>query len=738
MKTIGKPVQRVDAREKVTGKALYSGDLNRPDQTYMKVLFAGRPHAVVKSIDTQKAEAIEGVIAVFTAKDVPVNEYGLQRFDQPVLCGPGSDKPYADRVRFVGDQVAAVVAESQKIAQKALDLIAVEYEDLPLLYDPFQALEEDAVLLHPDRGTNILEEYRIRKGDVEKGFQEADVIVESIYHTPAQEHAYMEPEAGLAYMDEEGRVTVAVGSQWAHEEREQVAHALDVDEEQVRIIHPPTGGAFGGREDISIQIVLGLAAMRLHERGIDRPVKMVWSREESIIGHHKRHPYHIKAKWGATRAGKITAIEVDITADGGAYMSTSNKVLGNATLMCAGPYRVPNVKVDTRAVCTNRVPGGAFRGFGGPQGAFAAECQVNKLADALDMDPVEIRMKNALGEGDLLSVQTPLPGGVTIPEVISRCAEESGWEVTEGGWKKEREPEDPRKPHLKRGKGFACGFKNVGFSLGYRDNAWAVIELHGDGEIEEVVVRQAGADTGQGAHTVITQMAAEAVGVPIDKVRLITADTERTLDSGSNSASRMTFMSGNSIRGAAEIALQKWEDEERPAVGKYQYFAPPTTDYDPETGESKPNFSYGFVAQAAVVEVDTETGEIAVLHFVSANDVGRAINPEQVEGQIEGGVTQALGYVLTEDFIQEGGYVKTDKLSTYLMPTVRDIPADVRSVIMENPDPNGPWGARGMGEMPFIPVAPAVVAAVHDALGVWFDEFPLTPERVVRGLRDLS
>lgn len=738
MKAIGKSVQRVDARDKVTGKALYAGDLNRPEQTYMKILFAGRPHAIVKSIETQKAEALEGVIAVFTAKDVPVNEYGLQRFDQPVLCGPGSDKPYADRVRFVGDQVAAVVAESETIAQEALDLIAVEYEDLPLLYDPFEALEEDAVLLHPDRETNILEEYRIRKGDVEKGFREADVIVESTYHTPAQEHVYMEPEAGMAYIDDEGRVTVAMGAQWAHEEREQVAHALDLDEDQVRIIHPPTGGAFGGREDISIQIVLGLAAMRLHERGIDRPVKMVWSREESIIGHHKRHPYHIKTRWGATKEGKITAIEVDITADGGAYMSTSNKVLGNATLMCAGPYVVPNVKVDTRAVCTNRVPGGAFRGFGGPQGAFAAECQVNKLAEALELDPVEIRLKNAIREGDLLSVQTPMPGGVSIPQVITRCAEESGWEGSDEGWRREDEPDDPQKPHLKRGKGFACGFKNVGFSLGYRDNAWAIIELHGDADIEQVVVRQAGADTGQGAHTVITQMAAEAVGVPVDKVRLITADTEQTRDSGSNSASRMTFMSGNSVRGAAEIALQKWEEEERPAVGTYHYYAPPTSDYDPETGESKPNFSYGYVAQTAEVEVDIETGEIRVLHFVSANDVGKAINPAQVEGQIEGGVMQALGYVLTENFIQEDGYVKTDMLSTYLMPTVRDIPAEVRSVILEHPDPNGPWGARGMGEMPFIPTAPAVVAAVYDAVGVWFDEFPLTPERVVRGLRDLS
>lgn len=734
MKAIGKSVQRVDARDKVTGEALYSGDLNRPDQLYMKFRFSDRPHAIVKSVNTAPAEDLQGVVAVLTARDVPVNEYGLQVFDQPVLCGPGSDKPYADRVRFIGDQIAAVVAESEKIAARAVELIEVEYEDLPLLYDPFQALEEDAILLHPDRGSNVAESFQIRKGDVERGFREADVIVESEYHTPAQEHAYLEPEAGMAYIDEDGKLAIAVGAQWAHEEREQVAHALDLGEDQVRIIHPATGGAFGGREDISIQIVLGLAAMRLHERGIDRAVKTVWSREESIIGHHKRHPYHIKARWGATKDGRITAIEVDITADGGAYMSTSNKVLGNATLMCAGPYNIPHARVDARAVYTNRVPGGAFRGFGGPQGMFSAEMQVNKLAEALDMDPVEIRMKNALSEGDLMIVRTPMPGGVSIPQVISRCAEEAGWVRTEHGWWKEEEPEDPDKPHLKRGKGMACGFKNVGFSLGYEDNAWATIELHGGAEIEEVVVRQAGADIGQGAHTAMVQMAAEAVGVDVDQVKLITADTERTLDSGSSSASRMTFMSGNSIRGAAEIALEKWRQEERPAVGTYQYYAPSTSDYDPETGESKPNFAYGYVAQVAEVEVDTETGEITVLDFVSTNDVGKAINPEQVEGQIEGGVAQGIGYVLTENFIQEEGYVKTELFSTYLIPSVRDVPLRMRSVIVEEPDPDGPWGARGMAEMPFLPVAPAVAAAVHDAIGVWFDDFPLTPERVVKGL----
>ena len=414
MPTIGKPIKRIDAVDKVTGRALYSGDLNRPNQLYMKIRFARRPHAIIKSIDTSAAEALDGVVAVFTAKDVPVNEYGLQIPDQPVLCGPGSDKPYADRVRFVGDQVAVVVAESEAIAARARDLIEIDYQDLPVLTDPFVAAEDGAPLLHPEKGTNVIVSDRIRKGDVEAGFAQADVIVEAEYHTPVQEHVYLQPEAGLAYIDEEGRVTVAVGGQYAHEERRQVAHALGLEDEQVRIIHPAVGGAFGGREDMSVQIVLGLAVMRLHERGIDRPVKIIWSREESIIGHHKRHAYWLKAKWGATSDGEIVAAEMEVTADGGAYMYTSNKILGNATVMCTGPYQIPNVKVDTRVVYTNHIPGGAFRGFGAPQGIFAAEMQINKLAEALEMDPVEFRMRNLLDDGALLSVQTPLPGKVPL------------------------------------------------------------------------------------------------------------------------------------------------------------------------------------------------------------------------------------------------------------------------------------------------------------------------------------
>lgn len=730
MDYVGKSEQRIDAVGKVTGETLYPGDFNLPNQAHMKVLFANRPHAIVRSIDTKDAEKMDGVLAILTAKDVPVNEYGLILPDQPVLCGPGSTKLYADRVRFIGDQVALVIAESEEIASRARDAIRVDYEDLPVVTDPIKAMDDLDNLLHPEKGSNVLLHYRIRKGNVDEAFKDADVIIEDRYTTPVQEHAYLQPEAGIAYYDEEDRITVVVGGQWTHEDREQIAHALAIPEERIRVIYPAIGGAFGGREDMSVQIILALAVMKLREKGILRPVKIIWSREESIIGHHKRHPYDILAKWGATKDGKIIAAQVELIADAGAYAYTSTKVQGNATLMCTGPYEIPNVKVDSYTVYTNNLPTGAFRGFGGPQGAFSAESQVNKLAEKLGIDPVELRARNTLKEGALLSVGTPLPKGISIDRVLEQCALKAGWEKTDQGWRLEQKIEQPEDPLRKRGIGFAIAFKNVGFSFGAPEQCQATIELRGKTQIEEAVLYHAGAEVGQGAHTVFVQMAAEALKMPIEKIRLVACDTSVTGNAGSVSASRMTFMAGNAIRGAAEVALAKWKEEERPAIGYYQYRPPKTTPLDPDTGKSEPNFAYGYVAEAVEVEVDLETGQVHLMNVICADDVGQAINPQLVQGQVEGAVVQAAGYALMENFIQKGGRVLTNTLSTYLIPTVLDIPEHVEAIILEYPDPIGPFGARGMGEMPYLPLVPAIVAAVNDATGVWFQDFPLTPEKV--------
>ncbi len=728
---IGQSVRRLDAVGKVIGKTAYPGDIDIEDQLWMKIRFADRVHARITAIDTSEAAAYPGVVAVFTAKDVPVNEYGLIMPDQPVLCGPGSAKEGADIVRCVSDQVALVVADSEAAAAEAARLIDITYEDLPVVADPEEALKEGAPQLHAHAQGNVLVHYRIRHGDMAAGWAQADVVVEGEYRTGAQEHAYLQPEAGLGYIDEEGRVTVVVAGQWVHEDQEQVAHALRLPEERVRIIYPAIGGAFGGREDMSVQIVLGLAAWKLQ-----RPVKIIWSREESIIGHHKRHPMTIRAEWGATKEGKLVAAEAEIIADAGAYAYTSTKVLGNAHLMVCGPYVIPNAQIDSYAVYTNNVPNGAFRGFGGPQGAFAAEGQMNKLAEALGMDPVALRAMNVLRDGSITVVGSPLPPGVTLDRVLADGAVQSGyWKHTGGEWKRlpVAQPADPAK---RRGVGMAMGFKNVGFSFGAPEQNWATVELHGSTEIERVVVHEAGADVGQGAHTVFVQMAAAAVGVPVERVELVGHDTAHTGNSGSSSASRMTFMAGNAIKGAAELALEKWRAEERPAIATYQYRPPKTTPYDPQTGRSEPNFAYGYMAQFVEVEVDVETGHVRVVRVVSAHDVGKAINPHLIEGQVEGAVVQALGYAVMENLVTKDGRILNPTLSTYLIPTIWDIPEETKSVILEYADPRGPWGARGMAEMPIIPLAPAIAAAVHDATGVWFDRIPLTPERVVAKLRE--
>ena len=480
MSSIGQSITRIDAVGKVTGETLYPGDINMPGQLHMKILFAGRPHARITRLDTSKAETHPGVVAVFTPKDVPNNEYGLIMPDQPVLCGPGSEKPGADVVRFVGDQVALVVAETEKAAAAGRDLIEVEYEDLPIVTDPREAMKPGALLLFPNTDSNVVKHYRIRKGDADKVWAGCDAIVEGDYHTPMQEHAFLQPEAGISYIDEEGRVTVKVAGQWTHEDQEQIAHAMNMPKDKIRVIYPAIGGAFGGREDMSVQIVLALAAWKLK-----RPVKIIWSREESIVGHHKRHQYFIKCKWGAKKDGKLVAAECEVISDAGAYAYTSTKVLGNATLMCTGPYEIPNVKVDAYTVYTNNVPAGAFRGFGGPQGAFAAELQMDKLAEKLGLDPVEIRMKNLLNDDSIWSVGTKGPKGITIDKVVEKCAEEAGWKKENGAWQRPvtRHPSPaaaaaspaPSKTSASRSARRSCRWRKLNCTARPRSRKWSCI-----------------------------------------------------------------------------------------------------------------------------------------------------------------------------------------------------------------------------------------------------------------------
>lgn len=735
MTYIGQSVPRVDAAAKVKGEALFASDMMMPGQVVLKMLMAHRPHAIVKRVDTSKAQALPGVLAVLTSKDVPCNEFGYYTYDQPVLCGP-SEVPYADRVRYVGDRVAAVIAETEEIAIQARDLIEVEYEDLPVVCDIDEAIKPDAFILHPGVGSNIFCRHNLYNGDVEEGFRQADVIVESVLDTPVQEHAFLQTESAMAYMDEDGRVAVVTTGQWGVKDRKQVAHSLGLPEDRVRVIYPMTGGAFGGREDISVQIIVALAAYRLHLNGNPRPVKVVWSREESIIGHCKRHPFRFHTRWGATKDGKITAAEVKMFSDGGAYKFTTSIVSGNAVINSLGPYEIPNVKVDSYDVYTNNVPRGAFRGFGGPQAVYCAEQMVNKLAEALKMDPVELRMRNLVKDGSMQTTGAPFPPGVTIREVTLACAEGAGWKGTPEGWKltQRRAQHDADNSPRRHGLGLACAHKNVGFSYGYPESCAIGIDLYGDSEIERVVIRHGASEVGMGVHTVITQMAADALGVSMERIELVSSDTAVVSDAGSVSASRMTFFMGNAIVEGAVKALDAWQHEERPVHIEHTYWPQKTTAPDPVTGQCDPNVAYAFTAQAAEVAVDMETGRVTIEKVHCAIDVGKAINPQQVEGQIEGGLIQSVGYTVMESFKEKNGRVLTPNLSTYLIPTILDIPDDMDIKVLEIPDPRGPWGARGLGEVMNMCLAPAVTAAVHDATGVWFDHFPLTPEEVLKGI----
>ncbi|MEM7029392.1 MAG: xanthine dehydrogenase family protein molybdopterin-binding subunit, partial [Chloroflexota bacterium] len=692
--SIGQSEYRVDAPSKVSGKAIYPGDIVAENMLHGKVLFSGQPHARMMTMDITAAEAVPGVLMILTAKDVPVNEYGLVIFDQPVLVGLGSDMPHSDVSLWEGDQVALIIAETEEAATTAMGLIEIEWESRPIVDNVYDAFT-DKQILHPNHGSNTVAQQKFRKGNMEEGWAQADVIIEGQYQLPYQEHAYLQPEAGVSYIDEAGRIVVEVAGQWTHEDQMQIAHALGLPPERIRIIYPAIGGAFGGREDMSVQIVLALGALKLQERGINRPLRMIWSREESIIGHHKRHPMFATTRWGAKKDGTITAVEATVYLDAGAYNYTSSKVLGNAHLTVSGPYQIPNAYVDSFAVYTSNVPSGAFRGFGAPQGTFVAENQMNKLAAALQMDPVALRLKNALQENMPSVTQTPLPKGISLSQVIKECALQANWSAPMINQKiagfKSFQSLPIALDAIRRGRGMACAFKNIGYSFGFPERCEATIELRGTNAIEQAILYHAGADVGQGAHTAFQQMAAEAIGIPFDAVSLIASDTATSGDSGSASASRLTWMAGNAIRGAAESALLAWQNEDRPAVGHFRFTPPETEPYDPETGACNPNFTYGYVAETVELAVDIDTGHIHIERVICANDVGKAINPSILQGQIEGAVIQAHGYALTENLQLKAGKILNPRFSTYLIPGILDIPTQVKSVIMEIPDPLGPW-----------------------------------------------
>jgi CO/xanthine dehydrogenase Mo-binding subunit len=732
--SLGKSIPRLDIRTKVQGTRKYPADFNMPGQLYGAVVWSEHPHARVCCIDTTAAAALPGVVRVITASDVPVNEYGINIPDQPVLV------PEGGKVRWEGDRLALVVAESERIARQAAALVQVNYEVLPLVSDPREAMRESAPLVHEERGTNVLRHIRVRKGDVEAAFARADVVIEDSYTTQAVEHAYMQPEAGIGYIDEEGRVAAIVATQWPHDDLHQISHMLNLPEDRVRETVPAIGGAFGGREDMFIQHLLALCAYVVR-----RPVKMVFQRGESIRRTGKRHPFTFRYKVGATRDGKLVAAEIEGIADVGAYASTSIPVLSNAVTFMAGPYVIPNVRIDGYAVYTNNAVTMAMRGFGATQPPVGYESHMSRLAEALGMDPVEFRLQNVIVEGSETVLGNRMPAGTGMRETLVEAARAAGWREEDGHWVR---PDigRPSAPHKRRGIGVAAALKNVCYSLGFDDTSSADVELALDdaGKIARASLSIGAAEVGQGVHTALQQIAAETLGIDPASVRINLVDTANVPDAGSASASRHTYASGNAVARVCQLARDKWQEALREESGEkrisasYTFHARDmraTTPFDPETGQCEPHVSYSFGTQIALVEVDVETGEVEVLKMWAATDCGRMINPAMVFGQVAGGIHMGVGYALMEDFVQQKGVARTRHFSEYAIPAIVDMPGELVSVDVEVLDPTGPFGAKGLGETPTLATAPAILNAIADATGARVTSLPATPERVWRALR---
>jgi CO/xanthine dehydrogenase Mo-binding subunit len=725
---VGESVARVDGIPKVTGEFAYSSDLQAAGMLWGHTVRSPHAHAHIVSIDICEAVGMPGVHAVLTHDDVPgAKRYGLEFPDQPVLA--------YERVRYFGEPVALVAAEHPEQARRAAERIRVEYEPLEPVTDPERALEQEP--LHPDRPTmghgyrddprpNVVRSLVIRHGDPEA---DGDVTVSGLYEVGIQDQAFLGPESGLAVPDGEGGVDIYVATQWLHVDRDQVAPCLNLAPEQVRIHLAGVGGAFGGREDLSMQIHGALLALHAN-----RPVKIVYNREESFVGHIHRHPAKIWAEHRATKEGKLVNVRVRILLDGGAYASSSTAVTSNAAAFAVGPYAVDNALIESTCVYTNNPPCGAMRGFGAVQSCFAHEAQMDKLADALDIDPVELRLLNALGPGDSLPTGQKITGRLPVADVIRRAAALDLPEPEELPRNPMRLPggsgNTTRGEGVKRGVGFAVGFKNIGYSEGYDDYTAARVQLHVDGSAE---VHCAAAEVGQGVVNVILQVARTELGT--NEVVLAPHTTATVGSAGSASASRMTWMAAGAVRDACRAAL----DEREQNGGRSEvdveriYRHPRTTPLDPETGQvtgERAHVAYACAAMRVVAEVDVELGLTRVVWIGTAQDVGKAVNPQAVTGQIEGGAAQGLGLALMEEIQTKDGLITNASFTDYLIPTTLDMPPVV-SELIEEAEPDAPYGVKGVGEPPTVVSTAAVVAALRAATGRELNRVPVKPDDIV-------
>lgn len=745
--SVGHTHTRPDGIEKVTGDAIYTDDLVFDGMLYAKARRAMVPHAILKKLDITKAKALEGVVAVLTAEDIPgEHNHGLVIYDWPTIVGVG------ERVRYVGDTIAIIAAESQQIAEQALALIEAEFDLQPVITNPVQAREEGQPQLHPNG--NLLKHIKVRKGDVDAGFAEADVVLEHTFHTPITDHAFMEPECSIAVPKPDGRMEIYVGSQIPYQDRTQVARVMGWDESRVRIVGQLMGGGFGGKEDVMGQIHVAMLA-----NVTQRPVKLLFDRHESLLVHPKRHATQIRVKVGAKKDGRLVAVDTELYGDTGAYASLGEKVMTRATTHSAGPYDVPNVRADCYAMYTNNPPAGAFRGFGVTQSAFAVESMMDMLAEKLNIEPVELRRMNALHVGSVTNTGQELRESVGLME----CIDKVDAEMRKDNPLPFKPVVDSAQPNLVRAWGFASAYKNTGLGGGAPDKSGAEVELYDDGMFE---VRSSSAEMGQGLVSVMRMIVAEEMAVAPDKVRVLVMDTDLTPNGGPTTASRQTYVTGNASRYAAktlrdaitatlaekydvkpgqirfengivhadghsmtyaEVAKEMKQAGQHPRA-LYEYEAPKT---QPLGTGGDMHFAFSFGVQAAEVEVNKLTGEVRVLKVISANDVGMAVNPLGLQGQVEGGVMMGLGNALTEEFIMDNGNVVTDHLARYRVPGIMLTP-EITAIIVEHPTAEGPYGAKGVGEICSIPTTPAITNAIYNAVGVRIDKTPVDQEMIAR------
>jgi len=710
---VGSNRKRIDVIDKVLGKPVFAGDMKADRLLFAVVYRSPRPHAWIKSIDVSEALAQPGIVKVITGEDIPGKKrFGVIKKDQPCLA--------EGRVRYVGEPILLIVGETENAARKAMSSVKIHFEDIEAIRDPFTA-EKSGTLIHEDG--NLLGHRKVIKGNVERGFAESDVIVEHTYSTTWLDHGFMETEAGVGYLDDAGRIVVVSSTQNIHYKMKEISRVLGISEDMVRVIQSTTGGGFGGKLDVTVELFLALAVYYTK-----RPVMICFTREESFVSNTKRHPLYIEYKTGAKKDGSIQAVKVNIIGDTGPYISYGETVCLRVAVHSTGPYEVPNVHADSRMFYTNNPVCGAMRGFGVPQLAFAHESQMDAVARILNMDPLDIRLKNGLRKGSSTATSQILHDSVGFIDTLKKI---------EPFWR------ERKKSSHTSGFGIGCMFYGCG-NTAISNPAKCHLRLTEDGKI---ALHSGVCEIGQGSDTILWQILLETLKIDEKNVVLVRGDTDTSSDVGSTSASRQTYISGKAVYEAAR-KLNRYLDEKGYYRGRSLgdiceeamtennvifdgYFDPPTTQLDMETSEGAPYATYAFATHMTEVEVDDKTGVCLVKRVHAAHDVGRAVNPRLVKGQVYGGVAMGIGLALMEEFIPG----KSESLDNYYMPTSMDMP-EIEVFIVEDEEPTGPFGAKGVGEPALIPQAASIINGIQDAVGVKPSQLPCHIERLKKLIED--